>query len=77
MEVTRNNLKEIATDGSKAVGLGFIPFGNKASTAAADEQLAIESDIEILLLALPCRQNVVLGDVGPCGLPMTDRREPG
>jgi len=36
----------------------------------------IEFSIENLLLSLPRRQNLILGDVGPCRLPMTGRREP-
>ena len=28
IEVTRNNLKETAKEGSEAVGLDFIPLGN-------------------------------------------------
>jgi hypothetical protein len=55
VEVTRNNLEETAADGSKAVGLDFIPLGNKGLTAAADEQLAIEFDIEDPLPPLPRR----------------------
>jgi hypothetical protein len=77
IEVTPNNLKETAMDGSKAVGLGFIPLRNRASTAAADEQLAIEFCIQNLLFPLRRREDLVLGDVGSCGLPMTGRREPG
>src|SRR3984957_19072803 len=49
----------------------------EALAAAADGQLSIELDVENLLLALPRRQNLVLGNVRPCRLPMTDRREPG
>jgi len=77
VKVTRNNLAEPAADGSKAVGLDSIPLGNKGSTAAADEQLAIEFDIEDLLPPLPRREYLVLGNVGPRRLPMTGRREPG
>ena len=76
VEVTRNNVEETATDGSKAVGLDFIPLRNRGLTAAADDQLAIEFDIQNLLLSLPRRKHLVLGDVGPCGLPTTGRRKP-
>ncbi len=47
---------------SEAVGLDPIPVGNNGG--------------ENLLLSLPRRQNLILGDVGPCRLPMTGRREP-
>jgi hypothetical protein len=64
-----------------------VPAGNESialaggcaarSTAAADDQLAIEFDIEILLLAFQGRQKLGLGHVITLGLAMTDRREPG
>jgi hypothetical protein len=43
----------------------------------ADDQLAVQFLIELLLLVLPCRDDFVLGDVCPMRLPMADRSKPG
>ena len=43
---------------------------------AADSQLAIQLLVELLLLTLPCRNVLALGDLGSVRLPMADWSEP-
>ena len=46
------------------------------STASADDQLAVQFLIKLLLPALPCRYCIRLRDVGLVRLSMTDRSKP-
>jgi hypothetical protein len=48
-----------------------------ASAPATDNQLAIQLLVELLLLALPCRQAPVLVEVGLMRLAMDERRKRG
>src|ERR1700756_3629599 len=48
-----------------------------ASATATDDQLAIQLLVELLLLTLPSRDGLRLGNVGPVRLPMADRSKPG
>ena len=48
-----------------------------SSAASADNQLAIQLFVQLLLLALPRRRRLILGDVTLSWLPMTDRSKPG
>src|SRR5947208_274587 len=47
------------------------------SAPAADDQLAVQLLVGLMLLTLPCRDGLVLGNDGSVWLPMADRSKPG
>ncbi len=47
------------------------------SAPAADYQFAVQILVGLLPLAFPCRDGIMLGDIGSARLPMADRSKPG
>jgi hypothetical protein len=74
----RRTPMNVVLDAGKRAHLGECGMAiGITSAAAADDQPSIQLVIQMLLFALPGRQDLVLGNIGLSWLPMTDRGQPG